>query len=129
MAYILIVDDEPHIRLLVSALLRQQGHVVREAETGAIALDLLKLDPQVELVVTDIQLPELDGVELVQTIKNQFPHLRVVVSSIFRYRMAEAQKKGADGILNKPYSRWQLLDSIHRALVPCARVYPAPVAL
>jgi CheY-like chemotaxis protein len=128
MAHVLIVEDEPHIRLLTCTLLQQLGHTVMEAENGIVALHILDHNPQIEMVITDIQLPELDGVELVEAIKTKYPHLRVVVSSIYRYRMAEAQKKGADIALKKPYSRQQFLESIRRTLVVRPRIYPVTVA-
>ena len=63
---ILIADDEPSLRRVLSAILARQGHKVMTAENGQQALDLLAAERGADLIVTDLKMPGIDGMELLR---------------------------------------------------------------
>jgi len=82
MARILVIDDEPSIRLLYNNELTDGGHEVLEAESGSEGLALLKQHP-VDLVVLDIKLKSESGLDVLQQIVNQYPDVLVVLCSSY----------------------------------------------
>ena len=78
MAKILVIDDDPHIRTLVGKFLTIDGHEVDLAENGAVGLKLARLH-QYELVITDVIMPDKDGLEVVTELKRLFPLVRIIV--------------------------------------------------
>jgi len=115
---LLIVDDEAHIRTLVRALLPQgmQLRVVGEAANGLEALEKCRrFKPHV--VMTDIRMPELDGLGLAEAISNEFPLMQVIVVSgydDFAYACS-AMRWGVIGYLLKPIDENQLRDCLVKA--------------
>jgi two-component system chemotaxis response regulator CheY len=77
MARILAVDDSPAMRQMVSVTLRSAGHEVVEASDGRDALDIAKKQPAVDLVITDINMPNMDGITLVKELR-QLAHYQGV---------------------------------------------------
>ncbi|PTY07079.1 response regulator [Opitutaceae bacterium EW11] len=116
---ILTVDDAGLIRRLVSVTLRGTGHEVIEAPDGAAALDLLKARA-VDLIITDLNMPRMDGLELTKQTR-QLPQYQTVPILLlttesdptikFRGKMA-----GATGWLVKPFSPNQLLAIVAKLL-------------
>src|SRR5688500_5446588 len=78
MATVLVVDDSAVDRRLVAGLLKQSNLQVEMAETGREALDCLRATP-IDLVVTDLQMPELDGLGLVRHVRDHGPHVPVIL--------------------------------------------------
>jgi DNA-binding response OmpR family regulator len=78
MARILVIDDDPNIRLLVGKFLTMDGHEVDLAENGAVGLKMARLH-QYDLVITDVIMPEQDGLEVVMQIKQLCPLVRIIV--------------------------------------------------
>lgn len=78
MAKILIVDDNPLDRQLAAGFLEQEPHELQFAENGAEALDAIRLQPP-DLVLTDLDMPELNGLELVRAMNEEFPLLPVIL--------------------------------------------------
>jgi DNA-binding NtrC family response regulator len=78
MARILVIDDNPHIRTLVGKFLAMDGHEVDLAENGAVGLKLAGLR-QYDLVITDVIMPEQDGLGVVMELKRLYPLVRVIV--------------------------------------------------
>ncbi|MEO5330648.1 MAG: response regulator [Magnetococcus sp. YQC-5] len=121
MARILVVDDDPLIRNLLREILEQAGHEVAEAANGRVGLRLVRQHPP-DLVMTDILMPEKDGVELIMELKELVPAVRIVAMSgggrgldaAFNLRMA--MDFGANRLLVKPFSRQQALEVVHEAL-------------
>jgi CheY-like chemotaxis protein len=116
----LVVDDESGVRRLFAATLRRAGMHVLEADTGKAALTLAQTAGP-DLVVTDIQMPELDGLELCRRLRTDpaFKELLiVVVSGTAATQQGEAlAAAGCDAILGKPCSPALLLATIQRLLV------------
>ena len=80
-ATILIVDDEPEVRTVVAEFLEDFGYRVLQAEGGSQALGRLSDDPAVQLLITDIRMPEMSGIELADLATEQNPHLKVILIS------------------------------------------------
>ena len=76
---VLIVDDEPLIRLGVGALLGELGHQALDAANGTKALQMLVGHPEIELMLTDFRMPGLSGLDLIEQCRDLRPDLRVIV--------------------------------------------------
>jgi CheY-like chemotaxis protein len=68
-APILIVDDHPTMRLLLQNILSREGYAVRMAEHGAVALELLEAYPDIKLLITDLDMPVMSGLELLKHLR------------------------------------------------------------
>jgi two-component system KDP operon response regulator KdpE len=113
---IMIVDDEPPIRKLLRMGLTSQGYEVLDAPNGKTALDLLAKDP--DLVILDLGLPDVDGLELLRRMRHRAEGLPIVVLSS---RGDEAGKVaaldlGADDYVTKPFGMDELFARIRAAL-------------
>lgn len=106
---IIVIDDEANQRNLLGGYLKKQGHKVRLAESGPMALNLLS-DRGAEIAITDMRMPEMDGLTLLQEIKKFFPDTQVIVITAFATveSAVEAMKAGAADYLIKPINLEQL---------------------
>lgn len=117
----LVVDDEETLRKLVSIVLERAGHRVLTASSGSEALRILKSE-QVDLVISDIVMPETDGIELMREIRTKFPGMKIIsMSGGGNYLTASlclklAGQMGASVILSKPFTPDQLLETVTHAL-------------
>lgn len=114
---LLIVDDEPPIRRFLRTALAAQGYRVEEAESGEVALDFLRRNP-VDLIVLDLGLPGIDGLDVVRTVREGGSATPIVVLSS---RDDEAGKVaaldlGADDYVSKPFGMEELSARIRAAL-------------
>jgi CheY-like chemotaxis protein len=107
---VLVVDDEPHVRKTIVGLLRSAGHTVVEADGSMAALNRLAGHP-VDLVLTDLGMPDMNGIELAQTIKLQSPTLPVVLLTGWGNRAVrqELTRGTLNAVLGKPVGRDELL--------------------
>ncbi len=114
---ILIVDDEENIRRTIRAILEDEGYTVREAGSGSEAFTQLQ-DGQVDLVITDVWMEDIDGLKLIDFIRNSGIDVEIIViSGHATIEVAvQATKKGAIDFLEKPLSFEKLLLSISNAL-------------
>ncbi|MEL6151529.1 MAG: response regulator, partial [Chloroflexota bacterium] len=119
MATVLIVDDFKAGQRLVSAMLKFTNYNVIGLDSGDAAVDYLHANP-VDLIITDIDMPDMDGIELCQYIKQHadFYHIPVVMltahhSNQTRYASMEA---GADDYLTKPVSKPELVRLVEQIL-------------
>ena len=78
---VLAVDDDPLVLLNTIAMLEELGHEPVEATSGAKALDILSRDEKIDLVVTDQAMPHMTGLELVESLREKWPQLRVVIAT------------------------------------------------
>jgi signal transduction histidine kinase len=115
---ILFVDDEPGIRMWVGRLLEEMGYVVMTAEGGEEALEIMGLKAA-GIVITDIRMPGMDGVSLLQAVKRWWPLTEVIVlSGHSDFNMAvTCLKHGASDFLPKPVDDESLEVAIQRAEV------------
>ena len=103
------MEDEPQLRRFVSTQLTRLGYKVREADAGAPALEILRSDPAIDLLFTDLLMPGgMSGFDLVQHAREFLPHLKVLMTTGYA---AENERMIADikePILKKPYKKQQL---------------------
>ena len=103
---VLIVDDDPASRLLARAVLEKNGHAVVEAANGLEAIDRLNAEPAVSLVVADLNMPVLDGLELIWEMRDaeKWSHIPVIVLTGETDELLESKliEEGADDYLSKP---------------------------
>ena len=116
-AKILVVDDEVRMRESVRDLLEAYGHSSIVAANGHIALEILR-EKQIELVLLDLNMPEVTGLELLDLIKEEFPNVDVVIVSgeATFANATEALRQGVSDFLRKPYSPVELLGIIENVL-------------
>jgi UDP-3-O-acyl N-acetylglucosamine deacetylase len=117
MATVLIVDDEAEIRSSVRGVLSDEGLRVLEAEDGRRALDLLRVE-RPELVLLDVWMPEIDGIELLRYLQDEpNPPQVIMISGHGNIETAvKATKLGAFDFIEKPFSIDGLLEVVNRAL-------------
>ncbi len=105
MAEILIIDDDPDVRDVMKAALSAAGHQVREAKDGVEGLALVRKHHPT-LVVTDIVMPEKEGMEIIRELRRQVPNIAILaVSGAVRsaFYLHLASQFGADAVLAKPF--------------------------
>ncbi len=101
---ILVVDDQPGVRQLLGIIVSEQGDNVREAQNGKEAVELVK-KWKPDLVIMDIRMPVMGGVEALEKMKIHTPHLPVVMMTAYGSEEAlkDLRKKGAVMCLTKPF--------------------------
>ncbi|MBD0327156.1 MAG: response regulator, partial [Pyrinomonadaceae bacterium] len=82
MAKLLIVDDEQGMRQLLTIVFERAGHSVRAAENGRRALELLRAEPA-ELIISDVKMPDIGGIELLRAARELLPDVAVVMMTAF----------------------------------------------
>jgi DNA-binding NtrC family response regulator len=114
---ILVVDDELNMRLVLKALLNKEGYDVATASDGVEALKVLK-SGGVEVVVTDLKMPKLDGVGLLERVIRDYPSTPVIIITAHGTiaTAVDALKKGAFDYITKPFERDELKNIIHKAI-------------
>lgn len=120
MASILIIDDEPSVLRILRRMLEEAGHVVTEAPDGDVAFQQFQGQPA-DLVITDVFMPDMDGIELLVNIRRSFPETRVLAMSggglLSREQaLGDASLLGADEILPKPFTKDEVLATVDRIL-------------
>lgn len=121
MARILVIDDNPEFRDILRTHLEANGHRTVLAENGERGLALLESNPDIDIVLTDILMPQRDGVEVLREAKRRWPDLPVIAISGGGWIGANellgmAERLGADNILQKPVKRDDLLKAVDEAL-------------
>jgi CheY-like chemotaxis protein len=121
MATILVIDDDPQIRRMVGRILGDAGYHMIEAEEGREGLkQMLTFDPAV--IVTDIFMPEMEGIEFIRHVRKILPNAKVVaMSGGGKMKKADlvlhmAKSLGADCVLEKPFGAGTLLEAVRRLL-------------
>jgi CheY-like chemotaxis protein len=113
---ILVVDDEPGIRTMMQFELAQQGHRVLIADSGVTALEVLKAE-KVDLILTDMRMPVMDGLDLVIQVRKTDPKLPIILMTGFvEDRVQKVRQYNLAGTLNKPFTIDQLSELINKTL-------------
>lgn len=120
MANILVIDDEEGVRQVVAKVLEREGHDVVEASDGKVALSLMHNNLP-DVVVCDLFMPEMDGVEVLRKLRRDYPQMSVVAISGGGYQgqvqlLDVAKKLGAVAVLKKPFELSELVAAVNRAL-------------
>jgi len=115
---VLVVDDEPAVRRYAARVLEREGYAVLEAGDGAEALEMVRgQGPVIEIVVTDIVMPRLNGVELMQALASSHPDLPVILMSGYATSaLAELGIVAPCSILTKPFPPERLLEEVRRCI-------------
>jgi DNA-binding response OmpR family regulator len=120
MASILLVDDDEQLRPMLKIVLERAGHVVNEAGNGKEALASYSRQ-QTELVVTDLVMPDKEGLETIIELRRSYPALKIIAMSgggrtgVQNY-LDLAIKFGANHVLNKPFTNQELLEGVRLLL-------------
>jgi DNA-binding NtrC family response regulator len=120
-ACILVVDDEPGVRRFACQALQRGGYATIEAEDGAEALRILECaTPPIGLVLSDIRMPRLDGVQLERTCRERWPTLPVLLMSgeVTRDWVVRLVREGAPTLIRKPFQVDTLLQAVRSILEP-----------
>jgi len=112
---ILVIDDEPALLKAMATVLAESGFHVFTAKSGKEATAKV-LEHPIDLLITDLNMPDEDGIEIIRRLKKDRPQLKVIaMSGAFGPNiMTVAQKLGADATLNKPITVAKLLDCIRK---------------
>jgi two-component system chemotaxis response regulator CheY len=113
---VLAVDDSKTMRDMVSFTLRGAGYSVVEAENGVAALKVLQGGPKVDVIITDVNMPEMDGITLVKRIRGlpQYSGTPVLIltTESDQSKKDEGRNAGATGWIVKPFSPEKLLQIV-----------------
>lgn len=122
MTKILVIDDDAVVRDVIGEMLAGAGYEAVTAGTAAEALELF-MDEEVELVVSDIVMPDLSGLELLEAMRLHRPSLPIVLVSGANTRdnLSEALTRGADGLVAKPFTQAELRVAVEKALERAGR--------
>ncbi len=118
MTRILLVDDDSLLKLTIVMTLEEAGYEVVPANDGAEALAILAEDPSITLVLSDINMPKMDGPTFLSKAKERYPSLPVImlsVNSAWSWK-PQMQAAGAQGYLPKPFTAQELRHSVQSAL-------------
>ncbi len=117
METILIVDDEKNYPLILSAVLEEEGFETLTANSGPETLDILG-QAEVDLVLTDMKMPGMDGIELLERIKGRDPELPVIMMTAHGTvdKAVEAMQKGAYSYILKPFDNERMILYVNKAI-------------
>lgn len=121
MKKILLVDDSATMLMSLKSALEINGFLVKTAADGAIALDMLKQGVKPDLIITDINMPRMNGLELIQQARTllRFTPILALTTESQQSKRDEAKKLGASGWLVKPVGAADLI-AVIKKLVPGA---------
>ncbi|MDQ5845949.1 MAG: sigma-54 dependent transcriptional regulator [Acidobacteriota bacterium] len=117
MANLLIVDDELGMRQFLTHLFQREGHDVRAVDNGREAIELLRKGPA-DLIVSDVRMPDMNGIELLRAARELFPDVEVIMMTAFANveTAREAFLLGAFDFVQKPFDNDLLKETVNRAL-------------
>jgi two-component system cell cycle sensor histidine kinase/response regulator CckA len=115
---VLLVEDEDAVRLFGSRALKNQGYNVIEARSAETALEALRVTPQVDVLVTDVVMPGMDGATLARLVRQERPAIQVILMSGYSEDVAPEKVAGEDDMffLPKPFSLKQLASLVKEAM-------------
>ena len=113
---ILIVEDEPFIRMAAADIVADIGVIPYEAADGDEALAILGAHPEIGLLFTDVNMPGMNGVDLVRRARELRPDVKVLVTS-GRRAIGDAELPEESAFLPKPYGSRQLSSAVERSLI------------
>ncbi len=110
---ILVVDDEASIRMIVSEVLSEEGYAVETAENGVEALERVKQD-DIQLVISDIRMPQMSGIELLAKVKQHDPDIQVIIMTSHASidTAIQAIRLGAYDYLTKPFEELEVISTV-----------------
>ena len=122
MARILVIDDQEPIRRIIRRVLENEGHDVLDASDGELGMALLgRAQAPVDVVITDIFMPGMDGIQTLREIRKRFPAIKVIAisggdsSGLLDLRQ-DAELLGAVKSVHKPFTAREIVDAVRDAL-------------
>lgn len=114
---ILICDDEEGIRESLKLILGDHYGLVA-VDSGAMALEVLAHSKEIEVILLDIKMPKIHGLDVLQEIKNKFPHVKIIMVTGYKSveTAAEASRLGACGYIVKPFKSQEILETVKKNL-------------
>ena len=114
---ILVVDDDGSNRVTIERILNREGYEVSHADSGRTALDFLR-EERVDLVITDLKMPGMTGIDVLKAIGQMDPDIEVIVMTAFGTveTAVEAMKEGAYDFVSKPLKRLELVTCVRKSL-------------
>lgn len=121
MIRILVVDDDYQMREMLGVILERKGYDVKTASDGNAAIQLQQTKP-FDIIITDIIMPEKEGLETISELRRGYPRLKIIaISGGGRYRpegyLELAKQLGADLVLAKPFGSWEILSAVKELTV------------
>ena len=115
---VLVLDDEDSVRRLVTAVLESAGYFVLPAANGALALDIARSHPaSIDLLITDMTMPEMDGQEAADAVRALRPQCRVLFMSGYPLQVALPDGiQATDGFIQKPFVPRMLVQRVREIL-------------
>jgi len=119
MARILLVDDEPDLLITVGVLLKSEGHVVTPVKDGLTAMNRLRSTENYDIMLTDIRMAPVDGLELIAMASNERPSMDILVISAYLddETLGRAMGLGAVGYVDKPFSLEDVLGPVREVVL------------
>lgn len=122
MKRILVIDDDEQVRALLLEILERAGFGVVEAANGVEGINRYREEPT-DVVITDIMMPEKEGVQTISELRKEFPGVRIIAISgggrnVARDYLPVAARLGACRTVAKPFSRQEILEAVNVALAP-----------
>ena len=121
----MLVEDEDAVRLFTSKALTHKGYEIIEAPTGDIALEILKEHKnKIDLLISDVMMPGIDGLSLARKIRIQYPKIKVILVSGYSEDIIEGGLEQEKDItfLSKPFSMAQLVSNVKDILYPSQEI-------
>ena len=120
MARILVIDDEPYILMMLKKMLEKVGHEVDMAINGEEGMELFNKF-HADLIITDIVMPEKEGLETIRELKRKHPELKVIAISgggrvDSKEYLESARLFGASRIFKKPFKQKEIIDAVEELL-------------
>jgi len=113
---VLVVDDEEVMRNLMIKILEKAGYKVATAGGGVMAKRILAEQP-IDIVLTDVKMPDVNGFDLLREIKSDYPHIAVIMMTAYAdaFTIKDALLAGADEYITKPFKHYEVTVVIERA--------------
>ncbi len=114
---ILVIDDEAIVRVSCERVLKPEGYHVVVTPKGTEAIGMLE-NEQFDLVLTDLKMPDMDGLEVLKTIKSKWPDMIVIIITGYGTisTAVQAMKLGAYEYIEKPFTPEDILNAVNKAL-------------
>jgi CheY-like chemotaxis protein len=112
---VLIVEDEPNLLEMAAELFRSMGYHVHTAGNGRDGLDILKREPHIDVLFSDVMMPlGMSGIQLAQTVRELYPHIRIILASGYPLPALKAQHGNLDdfSFMTKPYRMAELVKEL-----------------
>lgn len=111
---IVIVDDDPRMRDLMSRELRAEGFCMLEAPDGESALQLMRRHRRIDLVLLDLLIPQTSGLDIFDSIRKDFPEVPIIITSVYSKEEQAFLIWNADGYYYKSEGISELLKLVHK---------------